>query len=260
MALNAAVQPAPVGRLGAVVHRHRDEAEARERALDARLARLKRELVRDDAGGHFFPKRAGLLYQHRKWDAVSWQQAVLAWLRDNVHPGLPRAYYKALLGHDLHISTFAQLYVEHFHASEPDPFTGRLGWTENVGQVSCGKVTTAFRDFEAGQLVTESSIYGDFKYHEVGTSNQAEANTDTALITTTAIARATGNQTNPTASTYQSVATVTADTSETWQEHGLFNATTSVTLMDRSLISPTVAVVSLDTVTFTYVLTKTAEA
>jgi hypothetical protein len=30
--------------------------------------------------------------------------------------------------------------------------------------------------------------------------------------------------------------------------------------MDRSLISPTVAVVNLDTVQFTYVLTKNAEA
>jgi hypothetical protein len=262
MALNAAVQPAAAGRLGVVVHRRggATKREAEERALDARLARLKRELVRDDSGGHFFPKRAGLLYQHRRWDTPSWQQAVLAWLRDNVHPGLPRAYYRALLGHDLHVSTFAQLYVEHFHASEPDPFTGRIGWTENVGQVSCGKVTTAFRDFECAQLVTESALYGDYKFHEVGTSATAEANTDTALVVTTGIARATGNQTNPTASTYQSVATVTADTSETWQEHGLFNASTSVTLMDRSLISPTVAVVSLDTVTFTYVLTKTAEA
>jgi hypothetical protein len=101
---------------------------------------------------------------------------------------------------------------------------------------------------------------GDYKFHEVGTSATAEANTDTALVTTTGIARVTGTQTNPTASTYQSIATVTADTTETWQEHGLFNASTSVTLMDRSLISPTVAVVNLDTVQFTYVLTLNAEA
>jgi hypothetical protein len=135
-----------------------------------------------------------------------------------------------------------------------------MGWTENVGLASTGKVTTAFRDFETAALVTDVTTYGDYKYHEVGTSAAAEANTDTALTTTTGIARATGTQTNPTASTYQSVATVTADTTETWQEHGLFNATTSVTLMDRSLISPTVSVVASDTATFTYVLTKSAEA
>jgi hypothetical protein len=53
---------------------------------------------------------------------------------------------------------------------------------------------------------------------------------------------------------------VTADTSETWQEHGIFNIVSAGTMMDRSLISPTVAVVASDTVTFTYELTKAAEA
>ena len=173
---------------------------------------------------------------------------------------VPQAYYKTLLGHDLHVSLSAALYVKHTHTTQPDPFTGRIGWTENVGRVSEGKVTTAFRDFMALMLVTDATTMGDYKYHEVGTSATAEANTDTALVTTTGIARVSGTQTNPSASTYQSVATVTADTTETWQEHGLFNASTSVTLMDRSLISPTVAVVNLDTVQFTYVLTLNAEA
>jgi hypothetical protein len=99
---------------------------------------------------------------------------------------------------------------------------------------------------------------GDYKYHEAGTDATAEANSQTALIVTTGIARVAGTQTNPTASTYQSIATVTADTTETWQEHGIFNASTGVTLLDRSLISPTVAVVLNDTVQFTYVLTKNA--
>ena len=135
-----------------------------------------------------------------------------------------------------------------------------MGWWENVGLVSSGKVTTAFRDFEAGQLVTETSAYGDFKFHEVGTDNTAEANSQTALIATSGIARQTGTQTNPSASTYQSVATVTADATETWQEHALFNHLTTGTMMDRSLISPTAPVVASDTVQFTYTLTKNAEA
>lgn len=221
---------------------------------------LPRGLVRDDVQGHHRAERAHLLYDMAKITRVPRQQRILAFLRDNVNPGIPRAYYQAVLGHDLHVSTFAELYVKHFHATQRDPFTGEMGWVENVGLVSRGKVTTAFRDFEAGQLVAETSAYGDFKYHEVGTSAGAEANTETALVTTTGIARVAGTQTNPTGSTYQSVATVTADTTETWQEHGLFNASTGVTLMDRSLISPTVAVVASDTVQFTYVLTKTAEA
>jgi hypothetical protein len=239
------VLPAPSGALGAV------------KTYDA--GALRRAYVRDDALGHYRPERKALLLENAP-AGKPLQQRVLAFLRDRVHPGIPRAYYKAVLGHDAHVSLNAALYVKHTHTTQPDPFTGRMGWTENVGRVSEGKVTTAFRDFMALMLVTDATTMGDYKYHEVGTSATAEANTDTALIVTTSIARVVGTQTNPTASTYQSIATVTADSTETWQEHGLFNASTSVTLMDRSLISPTVAVVNLDTVQFTYVLTLNAES
>jgi hypothetical protein len=215
-------------------------------------------LVRDDLNGHYWRNRAGLL--HRSERPVPIQQRALAWLRDHVNSELPRTWYRLVLGHDLHVSTYAELYVRHFHASERDPFTGQLGWWENVGLVSAGKVTTAFRDFEIDQLIAESSAYGDFKYHEVGTDNTAEANTQSALIVTTGIARVAGTQIEASAPVYRSVATVTADTTETWQEHGIFNALTSGVMMDRSLISPTVAVVSGDTVQFTYELTKAAEA
>lgn len=217
-------------------------------------------LRRDDERGHFWAGRVPLLYENKNWDE-SWQKKVLTFLRDNVHEDIPRRYYDAVLGHDLHVSMFGELYVKHYHASEKDPFTGELGWLENLGRVSRGKVTTAFRDLEAGYLVTDSTAYGDFKFHRPGTGTTAEANTQTGL-TTDAGLEATGNQTNPTASTYQTVATVTADSTETWEEHQLRNATgaTGGTMMDRSLISPNVAVVNLDTVQFTYVLTKNAEA
>lgn len=246
-------QPAPRGNLSVL------RLQVAEHLEEERMAQLRKQYVRDDTLGHYKPAREGLLYDVQRFDTPA-QQRLLAWLRDHINPGIPRAWYRLVLGHDLHVSTWAELFMRHYHATERDPFTGKMGWWENVGLVSSGKVTTAFRDFEAGQLVTETSAYGDFKYHEVGTSNQAEANTDTALITTTGIARQTGTQTNPTASTYQSVATVTADTSETWQEHGLFNASSSGTLMDRSLISPTAPVVASDTVQFTYTLTKNAES
>lgn len=235
-----ATQPAPVGTLSVV------------------RPKPPRGLVRDDEYGHYRAERAGLLL-HNQTRSV-WRQSLLAWLRDHVNAGIPRAYYRAVLGHDLHLSVFAELFVRHFHATEPDPFTGRIGWWENVGRVSSGKVTTAFRDFEIDQLIAETTAYGDFKFHEVGTSTAAEANTQTALTTTTGIARVTGTQVEAAADQYQSVATVTADTTETWGEHGIFNASTSGTMMDRSLISPTVAVVASDTVQFTYTLTKNAEA
>jgi hypothetical protein len=184
-------------------------------------------------------------------------------MRDHVNHEIPRWYYNAVLGHDLHVSTFAQLHAKHFHAQERDPFTGQMGWLENVGLVSQGKVGSSFVNFEALMLVTDATTMGDYKYHETGTSATAEANTDTALVTTaitaSLAARVSGTQTNPTSPTYQSVATLTATGTATWQEHGIFNATTSITLMDRSLISPTVAVVTSDTVQFTYTLTKTPE-
>jgi len=218
-------------------------------------------LVRDDINGHYRVERAHLLVP--KLSGWNWRQEMLAWMRDHVNHEIPRWYYNFVLGHDLHVSTFAQLHAKHFHSQERDPFTGEMGWLENVGRVSEGKVTSAFINFEALMLVTDTTVIGDFKYHETGTSATAEANTDTALITTaitgSLAARVSGTQVNPTSPTYQSVATLTATGSATWQEHGLFSATSGVTLMDRSLISPTVAVVSSDTVQFTYTLTKTPE-
>lgn len=241
--MSIGIQPAARGGIGAV----NLSAQARRAGW-----------VRDDRYGHYRAERAPLLLHNTRRSV--WRQRVLAWLRDHIHTSIPRAYYRLVLGHDLHVSTYAELHVRHYHANEPDPFTGRLGWWENVGRVSAGKVTTAFRDFEVDQLIAETSVYGDFKYHEVGTSATAEANTQTALTTTSGIARVAGTQVEAAADQYQSVATVTADASETWQEHGIFNASTSGTMMDRSLISPTVAVVASDTVQFTYTLTKTAEA
>lgn len=242
--MSIGVQPAPYGGL-TVVHR--------------RAETTARGVVRDDLHGHYRPSRAGLLLKNKTY-APPVQQRILAWLRDHVNREIPRTYYRALLGHDLHLSVLAELYVQHFHATERDPFTGELGWLENVGLVSRGKVTTAFRNDIVDNLVTDTTAFGDYKFHEVGTSAAAEANTQTALTTTTGIARSTGTQVEAAADIYRSVGTVTADTSETWQEHGLFNASTSGTMMDRSLISPTVAVVASDTVTFTYEITIQAEA
>lgn len=204
--------------------------------------------------GWYDPIRADLRHSAREISPTR-HARVLGFLRDRVHPDIPRWYYDLVLGHDLHISVWAELYVRHFHHAPQN-----RGWWEDVGLVSKGKVTTAFRDFESGCLVTDQTSYGDFKFHEVGLGVTAEANTQTALVTTSGITRVSGTQTNPSAFTYQSIGTVTADTAETWTEHGLFNIVSGGTMMDRSLISPTVAVVALDTVEFTYVLTKAAEA
>ncbi len=217
-------------------------------------------LIRDDGGGHYYRNRQRYLLQNQ--NRSTWRHRLLAFLRDHIWEGIPQAYYRLVLGHDLHLSTYAELYVRHFHATERDPFTGEMGWMENVGLVSRGKVTVEFRDFQVDQLQAETSEWGDFKFHRPGTSAQAESNADTGLITDAGL-EATGTQAEgATADIYKSVATVTADATETWQEHSIASQTGvgGGSLMDRSLIIPTVSVVNLDTVEFTYQITINAEA
>lgn len=133
------------------------------------------------------------------------------------------------------------------------------GFTENLGLLSAGKVTDAFVSEEIDELVsTTGTEYADFDFHEVGTSTQAENNNDTALITTTGIARATGSPTDADP-IYRNVGTITADATETWQEHGLFNNSSGAALMDRSLTGGQ-SVASPDQVQYTYELTKNPEA
>lgn len=51
---------------------------------------------------------------------------VLARLRDEVDATIPEQYYFATLGHDLHVSTYAELYANHWHAGWADPITGEV--------------------------------------------------------------------------------------------------------------------------------------
>jgi len=118
-------------------------------------------------------------------------------------------------------------------------------------------VTTAFVDFIVDQLIAETSTFGDFKFHEVGLGVVAENITDTALGTTSGIARATGTQVETDHDTYKSVATITADATEAWTEHGLFNIATAGTLMDRTVFSA-INVVSGNQVEFTFEISFTA--
>ena len=55
-----------------------------------------------------------------------WQQKALTWARDHVHSDIPSMYYHAVLGHDLHVSQWANLYAKHWHAGWADPITGEV--------------------------------------------------------------------------------------------------------------------------------------
>jgi hypothetical protein len=127
----------------------------------------------------------------------------------------------------------------------------------NYGTLGFRVVTTAFVTFLVDQLQTETSVFGDFKYHDSGVGATAENASDTDMQTTDGESRVTGTQTEASATVYQSVGTIAYTTTKAITEHGLFNASTGVTLMDRTVFSA-INVVSGDSIQFTYSLTCSA--
>jgi hypothetical protein len=131
------------------------------------------------------------------------------------------------------------------------------GTKVNYGVLSRRVVTDAFVAFVVDQLQTETSVFGDFKYHDSGVGVNAEKADNTAIETTDGESRATGTQTESAANAYRSVGTIAYTTTKAITEHGLFNDPTAGTLMDRSVFAA-VNVVNGDSIQFTYTLTLTS--
>ena len=132
----------------------------------------------------------------------------------------------------------------------------------DYGVVATKKVTGAFVTFIVTQMVTDSTEIGDFKWHDSGTGNTAEANTQTALVTPYGGSRVAGTQVaggTATAPTYTSVGTQAYTSTLAIVEHAIFSINAAGTMLDRSLFSA-VNVVSGESIQFTYVLTLNAEA
>lgn len=127
----------------------------------------------------------------------------------------------------------------------------------NYGVASRRVVTDAFVAFVVDQLQVETSIFGDFKFHDSGVGVTAENAANTAIETTDGEARATGTQTESAANAYRSVGTIAYTTTKAITEHGLFNDASAGTLMDRSVFSA-INVVNGDSIQFTYTLTLTS--
>lgn len=125
------------------------------------------------------------------------------------------------------------------------------------GVLSYKLITTAFVDFITDQLQTETSVFGDFKYHDSGVGTTDPAIGDTAIETTDGESRSTGTQTESAHNVYVSVGTISYTTTKAITEHGLFNDASAGTLMDRSEFAA-VNVVNGDSIQFTYSLTLTA--
>ena len=133
------------------------------------------------------------------------------------------------------------------------------GGSIDYGVVSHRLVTDAFVALMVDQLQTETSVWGDFKYHDSGVGTTAADNNNTAIETTDGEDRVAGTQTEgASAWIYKSVGTIAYTTSKAITEHGLFNHATDPTLMDRHVFAA-VNVVNGDSIEFSYELTCTAE-
>jgi len=173
----------------------------------------------------------------------------LAWKLSNlpnVWPGLWRAQVRRALKMS---GIEGRLYVR---------LTRADGSVINYGLVSTRVVTTAFVNFVVDQLQTETSEFGDFKYHDSGVGTTAAAVGDTDIETTDEESRATGTQIEgASANIYKSVGTISYTTTKAITEHGLFSQSTGTTLMDRHVFSA-INVVNGDSIEFTYELTVSA--
>jgi len=122
------------------------------------------------------------------------------------------------------------------------------------------KVTDDFVDFIVAQLQTESSAFGDFKYHHSGETATEEDQTDSALGSATGDSRGVGSQEEGDQTyEYKSIGTITYGGSYAVVEHGLFNASSAGILMDRTVFS-VINVANNDQIEFTFTIQFAAEA
>ncbi len=139
------------------------------------------------------------------------------------------------------------------------------GTVENLGVICKKKVLGVFVTDIVANLVTDTTAFGDYKYHRAGIATTAEANTQSisTFNFTGCPTYATGTQVaggTATAPTYTSVATISFTSTLAITEHGVFNSSGgSGVCMDRSVFSA-INVVNGDSIQFTYVLTINAEA
>lgn len=185
---------------------------------------------------------------------IAGKTAPITWRLSNV---LRWGYIKALIGVTVAKALAKTFGIMTAYGELSAVLVKADGETINYGVLSRRVVTNAFVAFVVDQLQTETSVFGDFKYHDSGVGVTAENAADTAIETTDGEARATGTQTESAANAYRSVGTISYTTTKAITEHGLFNDLTAGTLLDRSVFAA-INVVNGDSIQFTYTLTLTA--
>ena len=96
----------------------------------------------------------------------------------------------------------------------------------NYGVLSRRVVTTAFVTFMVDQMQTDTTAWGDMKWHDSGVGSTAENVANTDMETTDGESRVAGSQTEGAANVYVSVGTISYTSTKAITEHGLFNAST----------------------------------
>jgi hypothetical protein len=119
------------------------------------------------------------------------------------------------------------------------------------GIVSRRVITTAWVNFVVDQLQTETSEFGDLKYHDSGVGTTAADVSDTDIETTDGESRATGTQTEGAANIYESVGTIAYTSTKAITEHVLATQSTGGTIVDRHVFAA-INVVNGESIQFTY--------
>jgi len=117
----------------------------------------------------------------------------------------------------------------------------RNGIWYDFGTVGRKVITTAYAEFYVDQLITETSVFGDFMWHQIGTGSTAENAADTTLVTPVE-AVTEGSQVEDSSKVYKSIADIAITATRALREHGIFNSNVPGLLMDRTMF----ALVTLD--------------
>ncbi len=137
------------------------------------------------------------------------------------------------------------------------------GVVQDLGLVSCKKVTLAFAERLVDAMIETATDVKGFNQHKQGAGSTAEASGDTVLVTPQVGAQGVGGLTAVThgasSNIYKSIGTITAGSAYEIREHGIFAASTGGILLDRSVVTA-IDVAQDDVVTWTYELTVNTEA